>query len=88
MLCASLQQQEGVATGELAGPPVSDGEKARLMRLYAESHQLDLATCEAYGDSYADLPMLEAVGRPHAVRPDRRLAAVAAQRSWPVMDWE
>jgi phosphoserine phosphatase len=29
--------------------------------------------------------MLEAVGRPHAVNPDRALRKLAQQRGWPVL---
>jgi phosphoserine phosphatase len=32
------------------------------------------------------VPMLEAVGSPAAVNPDRRLKRVAAERGWPVLD--
>ena len=46
---------------------------------------LDLAESSAYSDSYTDLPMLEAVGHPVAVNPDRVLAKVARERDWEVM---
>jgi hypothetical protein len=32
-----------------------------------------------------DLPMLEAVGHPHVVNPDRELRRVARERGWPVL---
>ena len=38
----------------------------------------------AYSDSATDIPMLEAVGHPVAVNPDRELARVAAEREWEV----
>ena len=41
----------------------------------------------AYSDSYTDLPMLEAVGHPVAVNPDRVLAKVAREREWEVMQF-
>ena len=41
----------------------------------------------AYSDSYTDLPMLEAVGHPVAVNPDRVLAKVARERDWEVMQF-
>lgn len=40
----------------------------------------------ALGDSIYDLPLLERVGHPIAVRPDERLAAVASSRGWEVID--
>jgi len=44
----------------------------------------DLDRCSAYSDSINDLPMLQCVGEPHAVNPDRRLRALAAERAWPI----
>eukprot|EP00898_Chlorokybus_atmophyticus_P002190 jgi/Chlat1/2972/Chrsp2S04698 len=46
-----------------------------------------LQQCRAYGDSAADLPLLEAVGFPHAVAPDKRLRAIAEARGWPILEW-
>ena len=48
---------------------------------------LDLEASSAYSDSYTDLPMLEAVGHPVAVNPDRVLAKVARERDWEVMQF-
>ena len=49
--------------------------------------RLDLRDCEStfYSDSINDLPLLSAVRHPVAVNPDMRLAAVAAERGWPVL---
>ena len=61
--------------------------KAEAMRELAEAEGLDLAESSAYSDSYTDLPMLEAVGHPVAVNPDRVLAKVAREREWEVMQF-
>ena len=45
-----------------------------------------LEHCYAYSDSITDLPMLEAVGHPTVVNPDRALRKEAAARGWPVAD--
>lgn len=87
VVAPALVEQDGRFTGELTGPPIGDGEKARRMQVYAEEHGVDLAQSFAYGDSIADLPMLETVGRPHVVNPDRKLEAVARERGWPVLQW-
>lgn len=47
----------------------------------------DLAECTAYTDSHTDLPLLEAVGHPVAVNPDRRLRKTAVARGWPVLEF-
>jgi HAD superfamily hydrolase (TIGR01490 family) len=39
----------------------------------------------AYGDSYSDLPVLELVGNPVAVRPEERLQRIAEERNWTIL---
>lgn len=77
---------EGRYTGELEfyayGP-----FKATAIREMAEREGIDLDASYAYSDSVTDLPMLEAVGRPFAVNPDRELATVAREREWPILNF-
>ena len=82
----STLDRTGRYTGELAfyatGP-----DKARAMTELAERWDLDLEECFAYSDSAGDLPMLEAVGHPVAVNPDRALKQQAEERGWPVVEF-
>ncbi len=59
--------------------------KAGAIGELAESEGYDLTRSYAYSDSATDLPMLEAVGHPYAVNPDRSLRRIAAERGWPVL---
>jgi HAD superfamily hydrolase (TIGR01490 family) len=74
---------DGRYTGEVEfysyGPFKADAivEAARL-------HDIDLALSYAYSDSATDLPMLEIVGHPVVVNPDRELARIARSRNWEV----
>jgi HAD superfamily hydrolase (TIGR01490 family) len=72
---------EGRYTGELEfyayGP-----NKAEAIRELAMRESIDLRSSYAYSDSATDLPMLEAVGHPVAVNPDRELARIAREREW------
>ena len=61
--------------------------KAEAMRDLAQESGYDLAASFAYSDSATDIPMLEAVGHPHAVNPDRALRREAVARGWPVLDF-
>lgn len=74
---------EGRFTGEMDfysyGP-----YKVDAMEALALEHDLDLDECYAYSDSITDLPMLEAVGHPIVVNPDRALARIAGEREWEV----
>lgn len=62
--------------------------KATAMLAEAEQRGLDLATSYAYSDSVTDVPMLEAVGHPVAVNPDKELRAIASERGWEIRDFE
>lgn len=60
-------------------------QKVTAIRAAAAGAGYDLAECYAYSDSVIDVPMLEAVGHPWAVNPDRRLRRIARERNWPVL---
>jgi len=74
---------DGIYTGDLDfyayGP-----YKVQAMQRLAEELDIDLDGSFAYSDSITDLPMLESVGHPVAINPDRELRKVAAERGWPV----
>jgi HAD superfamily hydrolase (TIGR01490 family) len=59
--------------------------KALAARRLAEEHGYDMQRSHAYSDSITDLPLLEAVGHPTAVNPDRALRREAVARGWPVL---
>jgi HAD superfamily hydrolase (TIGR01490 family) len=62
--------------------------KAAALRELAESHGYDHERSYAYSDSITDLHMLEVVGHPYAVNPDRDLRREANARGWPVLVFE
>jgi HAD superfamily hydrolase (TIGR01490 family) len=76
--------RDGRYTGEVEFYAYGEN-KAVAMREVAAERGWDLADCFAYSDSVTDLPMLEAVGHPTAVNPDRALRKVATERGWPVL---
>lgn len=86
-LSVALEERGGRFTGELTSPPLSEGEKAHVVREYAARHQLDLRGSYAYGNDSADIPMLQAVGHPVAVNPHGALARLATARGWEVRHW-
>jgi HAD superfamily hydrolase (TIGR01490 family) len=75
---------DGCFTGEVEyyayGPT-----KAEAVKELAESEGYDLDRCYAYSDSVTDVPMLEVVGHPHAVNPDKELRKVAVSHGWPIL---
>ena len=59
--------------------------KAQAARDVAAARGYRMADCRAYSDSITDLPLLEAVGHPTAVNPDRALRRLAEERGWPIL---
>ena len=82
VLATRARIEDGRYTGELEFYAFGE-QKAEAIRLIAERTRLDLSGSYAYSDSITDLPMLEAVGHPVAVNPDKELRQVAEERSPP-----
>lgn len=75
---------EGKYTGEIAFYCYGEG-KVQAIRELAAREGYPLEHCYAYSDSITDLPMLQAVGHPSAVNPDRALRKEAIANGWPVL---
>lgn len=79
----ALVDREDRYTGEMAfyayGP-----FKAEAIAGLAAERGIDLDGSYAYSDSYTDAPMLESVGHPVAVNPDRVLQKLARERGWEI----
>lgn len=78
---------EGRYTGEIEFY-CSAENKAVAARELADEYGYDLSGCFAYSDSITDLPLLESVGNPTAVNPDRALRKESVQRGWPTLAFE
>lgn len=81
-----LEVRDGRLTGRLTELAVGAG-KARAVEAWAAREGVELSRATFYTDSATDLALLERVGRPIVVNPDRALARVAADHGWPVLDW-
>jgi HAD superfamily hydrolase (TIGR01490 family) len=82
----ALEMHRGEATGRLAPPLRTGANKAAIIRAECAEHGVDPEDCHAYSDSFADLPMLSAVGHPCAVHPDVGLREEARANHWPILD--
>jgi HAD superfamily hydrolase (TIGR01490 family) len=78
--------ENGLYTGELEFYAYAEGKREAIL---AEAHRrdIDLSASYAYSDSVTDLPMLETVGHPHAVNPDKELRKIAEEREWPILEF-
>jgi HAD superfamily hydrolase (TIGR01490 family) len=84
VVATRMEIEDGRYTGGIEYYAYAE-EKARAIEELAASEGYDLAACYAYSDSVTDVHMLEVVGHPHAVNPDRELRRIAASRGWPVL---
>jgi HAD superfamily hydrolase (TIGR01490 family) len=84
VIATRMVVRDGRYTGEIEFYAYG-ANKASAIVAHAHRMGYDLDTCYAYSDSATDLPMLEVVGRPAVVNPDRALRRLALQRGWPVL---
>jgi HAD superfamily hydrolase (TIGR01490 family) len=86
VIATRMQVADGRYTGEMEFWAYGEA-KAGQVRELARERGYQLRNCYAYSDSVTDLPLLEAVGHPRAVNPDRALRKIARERHWPVLEF-
>lgn len=77
-----LEMRGGVATGALAAPTQSGAQKAAAVLARAAGGEI----LAAFGDTVADVPLLEMAHRAVAVAPDAGLRRTAAERGWEILE--
>ena len=75
--------ENGNYSGELDFYSYGSYKPQAVLRL-AKEYDLDLEHSFAYSDSITDVPLLECVGNPIAVNPDKELYRVAKERGWEI----
>jgi HAD superfamily hydrolase (TIGR01490 family) len=86
VIATRMRIADGRYTGEMECYAYGEEKAVQVRRLAAE-RGYSLPDCFAYTDSVTDLPLLEAVGHPRVVNPDRALRRVATAREWPVLSF-
>jgi HAD superfamily hydrolase (TIGR01490 family) len=72
---------DGIYTGELEFYAYGSN-KAEAIKQLADERGINLSGSYAYSDSVTDLPMLDVVGNPVVVNPDKGLRKLANERGW------
>lgn len=60
--------------------------KKVVVQDFLQGKTVDWKNSYAYGDSYADLPVLNLVGNPVAVIPDEKLRHIAIRKQWEIIE--
>ncbi|MDX2169561.1 MAG: HAD-IB family hydrolase [Deltaproteobacteria bacterium] len=83
VMCTRLEIADGALTGNVVHPTCYGVGKATAARDFAAPRGIKMDKSFFYTDSDEDLPLLDLVGRPRPINPNRNLAALAAKRGWP-----
>ena len=84
VIATRMEVVDGKYTGGIDYYAYAEAKAAAILELAAHDGY-DLTRCYAYSDSVTDVPMLEVVGHPHAVNPDKELRRVATSKAWPIL---
>ncbi len=87
VIATRMTVEDGKYTGDINFYAYAEN-KAKAIRDLARKRGYDLDRSYAYSDSVTDVHMLEAVGNPHAVNPDKDLRRIARERGWPILVFE
>jgi HAD superfamily hydrolase (TIGR01490 family) len=75
----------GALTGDIVKPILWGPRKADAVQQYSRANDVDLQCSYFYADGGEDVALMRLVGNPRPVNPRPELAAMAAQRGWPVL---
>ncbi len=85
VICTHLSSENGILMGSTDGKLVYGMEKKNRLLSYCNEYGYDPRDAYYYGDSHTDHHVMEAVGNPVAVSPDRRLRKIATGKNWPIL---
>lgn len=87
LIGTELEIQNEQYTGKIIPPLITGIAKAEKIRelLSTYGKDVDWTSSYAYGDSFTDRDMLNLVGHPVAVYPDKKLHKLAKEKSWEIL---
>jgi HAD superfamily hydrolase (TIGR01490 family) len=87
LIGTQLEVSNDKYTGRMTLPVITGKAKAEKIRglLSARNVDVDWPSSYAYGDSFTDREMLNLVGHPVAVYPDKKLFTLATQQNWEII---
>ena len=88
VICSRLEVINGLYTGYPDNSFCFGKEKVNRLIEYCNKKNINPYESWYYGDSIADLPVLNIVSNPVCINPDRKLKKVALKHSWTILAWE
>jgi putative phosphoserine phosphatase / 1-acylglycerol-3-phosphate O-acyltransferase len=88
VICSRLEVKDGLLTGRPEGRFCFGDEKAIRLRAYCEKMNCSPATAYYYADAFSDFKVLDLVGHPVCINPEKKLAGIARARHWIVHVWQ
>jgi HAD superfamily hydrolase (TIGR01490 family) len=87
VICTQIETDDGRCTGRTAGKLCFGNEKVSRLKEYCEKNNSKVEQAWYYGDSFSDFPVLQIVGNPVCVNPDKKLFKAANKNSWKIYLW-
>lgn len=84
VLCTRLEVKKGMFTGAVVRPTCFGPGKVAAAESLVEKFGVDLERSFFYSDSDDDIQLLQRVGNPRPLNPNKKLLAIAENRGWPV----
>jgi len=77
--------EKNILTSEMRLPIYYREGKVSAAEEVLRKHKSSWGDCHFYSDSIDDIFLLEKVGRPHLVNPDKKVLKIGQERGWPVL---
>jgi HAD superfamily hydrolase (TIGR01490 family) len=88
VIASSFEFENGLCTGHIEGGTAFGETKRNKVLAYLKENDLHIDDCVFYSDSHHDIPLLEIVGKPIAVNPDRTLKKRAKRENWEILKFK
>ncbi|MDX1735985.1 MAG: HAD-IB family hydrolase [Halioglobus sp.] len=87
VMCTHLEVEDGEFTGGVVRPTCFGTGKVSAAQELAAEYGLDLEQSYFYSDSDDDIELLEHVGKPRPLNPNRKLTNIARREGWPIQQF-
>lgn len=88
VISSAFEFADGTCTGYIEGRQAFGDSKRDKVLKYLEENKLDIQNCIFYSDSHHDIPLLDIVGHPIVVNPDRKLRKKAKKENWETLKFK